>query len=155
MLITRQRKGFTLIEMLLVLIIIAVLAVVVIPRIMNSRKRALDEATRQTLVELNRSVEYFEADIGCYPTDIDALIANPGENYVGKRASGDEVGDITIPDSNLLWRGPYLKNAVHPLVAADSQASWTILADSTSTLGIVKIVGTTSKASDGTYYTNW
>jgi type II secretion system protein G len=150
-----MRKGFTLIEMLVVLLIIAVLALIVLPRILNARRKAMESATYEIIVDLNKAVECFEADVGCYPTTVDVLVSNPGDNYAGKAVQGNSVGDLTISDASTLWRGPYLKDMRVPVVPVDRAASWTILLDSTTTLGVVKITGTTKKGMDGTYYTDW
>ena len=148
------KKGFTLIEMLIVLIIIAVLAVVILPRIMNARRRAKDEATRQTLVELNKAVEEFEAEIGCYPTALLDLFTRVGETYVGKGIAGTTVEDVTVVDSDNLWKGPYFKASALPPVPLGT-GSWTLITDTAMLLGKVKITGITTKAVDGSNYTDW
>jgi len=152
--VERGKKGFTLIEMLIVLIIIAVLAVVVLPRIMNARRRAKDEATRQTLAQLNTAVEEFEADIGCYPTALGDMFARPSANYVGKGIAGTTVADVTVVDADTLWKGPYFKAAAVPAVPLGN-GSWTLITDTLTLLGKVRIVGITTKAVDGSNYTDW
>ena len=156
MIIERGKKGFTLIEMLIVLIIIAVLAVVVLPRIMNARRKAKDDATRQTMAELDTAVENFEADVGCYPVAVSDLLVAPGGAYSGKGVVGAAVGDVVVSDATDLWRGPYFKTTGTTItVIADPAASWTIKYDSLTTLGKVKITGSTKKGMDGNYYTDW
>jgi len=153
--VERGKKGFTLIEMLIVLIIIAVLAVVVLPRIMNARRRAKDEATRQTLAQLNTAVEEFEADIGCYPTALADLFTRPAPNYPGKGISGTTVGDVPVPDADTLWKGPYFKATGVPTCPLSGKTTdWTLYTDPITDLGKVKLT-TTGKGVDGTNYTDW
>lgn len=155
MMFRRDRKGFTLIEMLIVLIIIAVLAVVVLPRIMNARRRAMDEAARATLMQLNMAVEEFEADLNCYPTSLDDLFTRVAAGYAGVGMAGTSVTAVTVFNADTLWRGPYfLKATVLPVVPI-GQGSWSIVTDTLSLLGQVKIAGVTIKATDGSYYTDW
>jgi general secretion pathway protein G len=155
MIIERGKKGFTLIEMLIVLIIIAVLAVVVLPRIMNARRKAKDDATRQTMAELDTAVENFEADVGCYPVAISDLLVKPTGAYTGKGVVGAVVGDVIVSDATDLWRGPYFKTTGTSIaVPADNAGSWTVKYDLLTTLGKVKIVST-KKGMDGNYYSDW
>lgn len=149
-----DNKGFTLIEMLMVLVIIAILAVIVLPRIMNGRRRATEEATRQTLAELNRAVEEFEADVGCYPTGLADLLTRVAANYVGKAIAATTVVDVTAPDADTLWKGPYLKATTVPPVPIGF-GSWRLVTDTASLLGMVNITGTTRIALDGSNYTDW
>lgn len=149
-----KRKGFTLIEMLVVLLIIAVLAVVVLPRIMNARRRAKDEATRQTLAQLNTAVEEFEADLNCYPTSLDDLFTRVAAGYAGVGIAGTATTVVSVSDADTLWRGPYFMKATALPPVPLNQGSWTLVT-TFANLGKVSITGVTIKASDGTYYTDW
>ena len=155
MIVERGRKGFTLIEMLIVLIIIAVLAVVVLPRIMNARRRAKDEAARQTLSQLKTAVEEFEADVGCYPVSLDDLFTRVSASYAGVGMAGTSIATVTIADADTLWKGPYFKAAALPTVAVGQGASWSLITNTLTLLGQVKITGISIKATDGTFYTDW
>ena len=60
---SRRRGGFTLIEMLVVTVVIAVLALLVIPRAMGARRRAKGAQLRGNLKQLRDRVEHFEATV--------------------------------------------------------------------------------------------
>jgi len=152
--IQRGRKGFTLIEMLIVLIIIAVLAVVVLPRIMNARRRAKDEATRQTKSQLETAVEEFEADIGCYPTALADLFTRVGATYSGVGVAGTATEAVSVSGADTLWRGPYFKGS-YSATPPIGQGTWSLVTDTVATMGMVKITGVTGHAVDGSYYTAW
>ena len=154
MIVERGKRGFTLIEMLIVLIIIAVLAVVILPRIMNARRRAKDEATRQTLSQLNTAVEEFESDIGCYPTALADLFTRVNATYAGVGIAGTAVEAVTVTEANTLWKGPYFKGAYNPTPPI-GQGTWSLITDTANTLGKVSMTGVTGKATDGSYYSSW
>jgi len=150
-----RRKGFTLLEMLLVLMVIAILAVVVLPRVANARRRAKDEATRLTLKQLNAAVDEFESDVGCYPINLTNLVTRLSPLYVGRGIAGSNVAAVTIQGADLLWRGPYLRATIVPRVPIGGSATWQLVINNATLLGRVRIRGTAARATDGTRYNNW
>ncbi len=92
-------SGFTLIELMLVVIIIGVLAGMVVPSLIGRSQRAKITAAKADIrVGLGLALDLFEQDTGAYPTTdqgLDALIREP-DNVVG-------------------WKGPYLKEREIPL----------------------------------------
>ena len=85
-----NKKGFTLVELMLVVIIIGILVAMVMPRLAGRTEEARVAAAK-TDIELNigSSLDLFELDNGFYPNSIDDLFKEPSE----------------APN----WRGPYLK----------------------------------------------
>jgi general secretion pathway protein G len=86
----RNKKGFTLVELMLVVIIIGILVAMVMPRLAGRTEQARIAAAK-TDIELNigSALDLFELDNGFYPNSLEGLFKEPSE------ASG--------------WRGPYLK----------------------------------------------
>ena len=62
-----SRSGFTLIEMMAVLLIISILFVFVITRVLSSEDTILSENTRQFLSMLEASIGEYELEFGDYP----------------------------------------------------------------------------------------
>ena len=93
----RRRSAFTLIELLLVMVIIAVLAALVIPRFAGRSEEARRTATQtQISSHFGTALDVYEADNGSYPTTaqgLEALRAKP----------------TSAPEPRA-WRGPYLKS---------------------------------------------
>ncbi len=89
------RKGFTLIEMLLVLVILASLAAVVVPRLAGRGEQAKVTAALSQINVLETALDAFEVDNGYFPQ------------------GGNGLDDLVeAPRSASDWRGPYLKRGV-------------------------------------------
>jgi prepilin-type N-terminal cleavage/methylation domain-containing protein len=64
----RSRKGLTLIELLIVVIILGALAAIAIPRITTSTTTAKQNACNTNVDTLNTAMEMYYIDHGSYPT---------------------------------------------------------------------------------------
>jgi general secretion pathway protein G len=88
--------GFTLVELLLVLVILAVLAAIVLPSMARRGEDARETAAKVDVSNIATALNVFEVDNGYYPKGADALQAL----IVKPREAGN-------------WKGPYLqKNKV-------------------------------------------
>lgn len=89
----RARYGFTMIEILLVVIIIGILVSLIAPRLAGRSEEARKQAAKADIQGgLALAIDLFEADNGRYPTQLSDLMKNPG--------------GLTS------WRGPYLKKGI-------------------------------------------
>lgn len=67
---TTNRKGVTLIELLIVVLILAALSAIAIPRISQSAQNAKQNACNTNISVINSAIEMYAADNeGSYPTD--------------------------------------------------------------------------------------
>jgi general secretion pathway protein G len=75
-----ERGGFTLIEIMVVIIILGLLATLVIPNITGYTEKAKREKARADIASLEGALELFKADSGFYPSTeqgLDALVYKP------------------------------------------------------------------------------
>jgi len=70
-----RRRGFTLIELMVVLAIIATLLTIVAPRYFGHLDRAREAALRETLSVVRDSIDKFHADTGRYPAELEELVS--------------------------------------------------------------------------------
>lgn len=67
--ISRKRGGLSLMELLAVITIMGVIAAVVIPRIISSKKPAEVQVNEQNIAEINSTVERWYFEKGTWPAD--------------------------------------------------------------------------------------
>ena len=76
---SKSQLGFTLTEIMLVVVIIGILAALVIPRIAGSSERARITATYTDINGgLKTAIGNYEVDMGSYPKNLQDLIQQPG-----------------------------------------------------------------------------
>jgi len=71
----RRRHGFTLVEVMAVLLIVGLLAGLAIQNFMGQTDRAKQKATEAKLRMLHQAVNLFKLDTGRYPTEEEGLLA--------------------------------------------------------------------------------
>ena len=77
---TRPVRGFTLIEVMVVIVILGVLAALVVPRVMSRPDEARAVAARQDIASLMQALKLYKLDNRRYPTTeqgLGALVARP------------------------------------------------------------------------------
>lgn len=84
----RRSHPFTLIEIMIVVVIIGMLAALVGPNILGSLDKTKVKSTKAQLVSLKNAVQQFYMDMSSYPTSLNELLVNPGNDK---------------------WDGPYLE----------------------------------------------
>ena len=70
----RRIQGFTLIELMVVLAIVALLLSVAAPRYFGAVEQSKEVALKQNLATMRDAIDKFHADLGVYPDSLDALV---------------------------------------------------------------------------------
>jgi general secretion pathway protein G len=70
----RRVFGFTLVELLVVMAVIATLLTIAVPRYFNSVDRARESALRQTLASTRDAIDKHHGDTGRYPETLRQLV---------------------------------------------------------------------------------
>jgi general secretion pathway protein G len=87
---SRRRHGFTLVEILVVVVIIAILAAVIVPNVLSRIGEAKISASISDITTFNNALDNYKLDCGDYPNDLNGLVTKT-----------DAPG----------WHGSYLKNS--------------------------------------------
>ena len=98
----KSRRGFTLIELMVVVLIIAILAALVVPNVLKRLDESKISATKGQIGRISSLLQQFRLDCDRYPTNeegINALLVAPAD------ATG--------------WKGPYILDNKTPMDAYD------------------------------------
>ena len=95
------RHGFTLIEVLVVVIIIGVLAAMIVPQFFGRVGQAKQSVAKQKLASIEQAVEMFKYDYGRFPRDLTELVQRPSDIEPDKwNAPSLKEKDLTDPWGN-------------------------------------------------------
>ncbi len=86
----RRARGFTLLEILVVLAIIGLIAAIAAPQVFRSLGGAKSDSAKVQIEALATGIDLYRLEVGSLPPDLEALVRKP--------AAADR------------WNGPYLRN---------------------------------------------
>jgi len=123
----RKKTGFTLIELMVVLAVIATLLAIALPRYFSSLEKSREAVLQQNLAMMRETLDKYYGDKGKYPDALDELVSS---KYLR-----------TLP--------------VDPIT--ESNATWIIIPPDLPEMGGVYDVRSGAKgvARNGTEYRNW
>jgi general secretion pathway protein G len=91
----RRQTAFTMVELLLVLVILATLAAIVLPRFTGRTEQAQVTSAQTQISMFETALDQFEVDNGYFPEGADGLLDL-----------------IEEPEGARNWRGPYMKKGI-------------------------------------------
>lgn len=92
---TAPHRGFTLLELLVVMVIIGLLSALVVPRYFSQVGKSEIKITKAQIDALEKALDAYRLDVGRYPSTEQGLVALEAK-----------------PANEAKWQGPYLKKAV-------------------------------------------
>lgn len=120
-------KGFTFLELVVVLVILSLLAALAAPVVSHSILKSKEAVLRQNLLTTRKALDDFFADYGVYPADLDELVE---KKYLRSRPYDP------IVESDELWLE--IETEYDDLTGIDDLQS-----------------GSELTAIDGSYYSQW
>ena len=93
----RGERGFTLVEMLVVITIIALVVGLVGPRVLNYLTESKIKAAKIQIESFGSALDLYYLDVGRYPTSAEGL-----------------AGLVQRSGTTALWNGPYLRGGAVP-----------------------------------------
>ena len=118
----KRKSGFTLMEIMVVIIVIAVLASVAGPMIGSITDQGRASATKSKMSSLKSALLAYQGDVGRFPYKGKAV--NYAQNYNANDilSSNDETKNVLVTNNNILcggiknyqkkWKGPYMDSDV-------------------------------------------
>ncbi|MGB3290811.1 MAG: type II secretion system major pseudopilin GspG [Burkholderiaceae bacterium] len=104
---SERQQGFSLIEIMVVVVIMGVLAALIVPNVMDRPDQARIIAAKQDIGAIMQALKLYRLDHGRYPSGTEGL-----EAFVGKQGQGSRYMDRVPNDP---WSSPYqyLNPGVH------------------------------------------
>jgi len=140
----RRHGAFTLIELLMVMVVLAVIMAIVIPQFASRHQQSQEAALHSDLKIMRNAITAFQADTGFYPQQLSDLSGStaPAHGY----DSTGTAQSIAAAD----YKGPYLQSIPTDPV---SKAAFTYSVAS-PTVGTISS-SATGNGLDGTAYSGW
>ena len=85
-----KRRGFTLVELLVVIVILAMLSGIVAPKFFGQIEKAKWDSCKAKMAPIESAIDTFLLNTNFYPNSLEELVSDPGLNG---------------------WEGPYLKES--------------------------------------------
>jgi len=109
-----KRKGFTLVELMIVIAIIGILAATLLPTLTGGQARGRDTARKSSLQQISAAMETFYQDRGYYPY-LSGATDNEASIFSGSSATGAACVANSKEGQTAKWLADNMKGGVTPL----------------------------------------
>lgn len=99
----RGEEGFTLVELMVVIVIIGLLATVVLINVLPSQDKAMQTKAQADIATLEQAMEMYRLDHFSYPADLNALVQPPAGGDSSRYRNGGYIKRLPSDP----WNRPY------------------------------------------------
>lgn len=107
----RTKSGFSLIEIMIAIAIIAVMAAVVGPRLFTFLSKGKERATESNIQALGSAVNSYYSHVGKYPTSLEDLVQKP-DDLSERKWGGPYISSDELPKDG--WGDDFIFEVVDP-----------------------------------------
>jgi prepilin-type N-terminal cleavage/methylation domain-containing protein len=133
------RRGMTLAEVLVALIVVAIVATFTIPAVMSRMTTGYGDALASELTTLAQGIQSYKTNVGRYPNRLDYLTLLPSSSP--KDICSTALSALAIAS----WRGPYVSRIIAAPVGIPDAQPYVVNGDT-----IAKTLARTPAAQDNT-----
>lgn len=166
-----EKKGFTLVELIIVITILGIMAAIVIPTFQGNVATAKESASKTNLMTIRTQLELYKLQHNGYPpgyvNGAGAPVATVQLQLIGTTTVTGQASPSTVPSAPFLY-GPYLKkipqnpyNKLSTIVYVADATAFSAAVDGTSSGWLYKketgeiVMNWTGTDSEGTAYYNY
>jgi general secretion pathway protein G len=90
---SKNERGFTLIEMVVVIMLIAAIAAVIAGKVIQNKHRAEYNLAKTQLSSLAASIDQYQSDVGALPDSLQQLVTSGADGWLGPYARAEDLKD--------------------------------------------------------------
>lgn len=128
----RSHRGFSLLELLVVLLLLGAFAGIFAPKIFGQAEKAKQKATKLEIDQIGQALDLYKLEIGRYPTTQEGLQAL-----------------MVAPSGASNWNGPYLKRNAVPKDPWNNEYKYVSPGDQNRPYDIISFGGDGKEGGDG------
>ena len=120
----QKEGGFTLIELMVVVLIIAILLAIAVPTFLGAQNKAKDRSAQSSLRNALTAAKTIQADAGDYATATDAALEpiEPSLSYVATGVESDNPKEVSVSGAGAVWAGAAMSKTGSCFFIKDSNA---------------------------------